>query len=35
MDMGDYLIGKEGSRRMGDGPVKIPGGTSWQKLEGG
>lgn len=31
MDMGDYLIGKERSRSMGDGPVKIP----WQKLEGG
>lgn len=32
MDMGDYLIGKEGSRSMGDGAVKIPG-RSWR--EGG
>lgn len=27
--MGEYLIGKEGPRNMGDGPVKIP----WLKLD--
>lgn len=31
MGVGDDLIGKEGSRSMGDGPVNIP----WQKLEEG